>query len=70
MSLLFTMIVPLTICGVALYGAARRVDVYGALAQGAAEQGQPGQQEQPQRQPRGGGPGHGAHSSSLTRRSR
>ena len=29
------MIVPLTICGVALYGAARRVDVYGALAQGA-----------------------------------
>ena len=35
MSLLFTMIVPLTICGVALYGAARRVDVYGALAQGA-----------------------------------
>ena len=35
MSLLFTMIVPLTICGVALYGAARRVDVYSALAQGA-----------------------------------
>ena len=35
MSLLFTMIVPLTICGVALYGAARRVAVYGALAQGA-----------------------------------
>ena len=35
MSLLFSMIVPLTICGVALYGAARRVDVYGALAQGA-----------------------------------
>ena len=35
MSLLFTMIVPLTIFGVALYGAARRVDVYGALAQGA-----------------------------------
>ena len=29
MSLLFTMIVPLTICGVALYGAARRVDCFG-----------------------------------------
>ena len=33
--LLFTMVVPLTICAVALWGAARRVDVYGALVQGA-----------------------------------
>ena len=32
--LLFTMVVPLTICAVALWGAARRVDVYGALVQG------------------------------------
>jgi len=35
MDLLFTMLVPLTIAGVALYGAARRVDVYSALAEGA-----------------------------------
>ena len=47
-----------------------RIAIPSMLAQGAAEQGQPGQQEQPQCQPRGGGPGHGAHSSSLTRRSR
>ena len=33
--LIFTMVVPLTLCGVALYGTARRVDVYGALVQGA-----------------------------------
>ena len=37
MELLFTMIVPLTLCGVALYGMARRVDVYSALVQGAGE---------------------------------
>ncbi len=35
MDLFFTMLVPLTIAGVALYGAARRVDVYSALAEGA-----------------------------------
>ena len=35
--LLFTMIVPLVICGVALYGVARRVDVYDALICGAGE---------------------------------
>ena len=33
--LIFAMVVPLTLCGVALYGTARRVDVYGALVQGA-----------------------------------
>ena len=33
--LLVNMVVPLTICAVAVYGAARRVDVYGALVQGA-----------------------------------
>ena len=33
--LIFTMVAPLTLCGVALYGTARRVDVYGALVQGA-----------------------------------
>ena len=33
--LIFTMVIPLTLCGVALYGTARRVDVYGALVQGA-----------------------------------
>ena len=37
LDLLFTMIVPLTICGVALYGALRRVDVYSALVQGAGD---------------------------------
>ena len=31
------MIVPLVICGVSLYGAARRVDVYDALVRGAGE---------------------------------
>ncbi len=36
MELLFTMIVPLTIAAVALYGAGRRVDVYAALVRGAA----------------------------------
>ncbi len=35
MDLFFTMLVPLTIAGVALYGTARRVDVYSALAEGA-----------------------------------
>jgi len=35
MDLLFTMIVPFTIAGVALYGALRRVDVYSALMDGA-----------------------------------
>lgn len=37
MELLFTMIVPLTIAGVALFGAMRRVDVYSALVAGAGE---------------------------------
>lgn len=37
MELLFTMIVPLTLAGVAMYGLGRGVDVYDALAQGAAE---------------------------------
>ena len=35
-SLLLTMVMPLILCAVALYGAARRVDVYGALVRGAA----------------------------------
>lgn len=35
MDLVFTMIVPLTIAGVALYAALRRVDVYSALVSGA-----------------------------------
>jgi len=35
--LFFTMLVPFLLCGVALYGTARRVDVYGALVQGAGE---------------------------------
>ena len=35
MELLFTMTVPLLLAGVALYAALRRVDVYGALVQGA-----------------------------------
>jgi len=35
MELLFTMTVPLLLAGVALYAALRRVDVYGALIQGA-----------------------------------
>lgn len=35
MELFFTMLVPLTITGVALYAASRRVDVYSALCQGA-----------------------------------
>ena len=34
--LLINMAVPLIICAVAVYGAARRVDVYGALVRGAA----------------------------------
>lgn len=37
MDLFFTMIVPLTISGVALYGILRRVDVYAALVQGAGD---------------------------------
>ena len=37
MELFFTMIVPLVICGVSLYGAVRRVDVYAALVKGAGE---------------------------------
>ena len=37
MELLFQMVVPLTIAAVALWGMARRVDVYGALAEGAGE---------------------------------
>lgn len=35
MELLFTMVVPLTIVGVAMYGLGRGVDVYDALVQGA-----------------------------------
>ena len=35
--LFFTMVVPFTLAGVALYGAAKRVDVYSALVQGAGE---------------------------------
>ena len=35
MELFFTMVIPLTIAGVALYGLGRGVDVYDALAQGA-----------------------------------
>jgi spore maturation protein B len=35
-SLFFTMLVPFTLAGVAIYGAARRVDVYAALTRGAA----------------------------------
>ena len=35
MDLFFTMLVPLILVGVALYGAFHRVDVYGALCQGA-----------------------------------
>ena len=35
LDLIVTMVVPLTITGVALYGAARRVDVYSALIAGA-----------------------------------
>lgn len=35
MDLLFTMLVPLTICAVSLYGVGRKVDVYAALVQGA-----------------------------------
>ena len=37
MQLFFNMIVPFTICGVALYGAFHRVDVYSSLVQGAGE---------------------------------
>ena len=37
MQLFFNMIVPFTICGVALYGAFHRVDVYFSLVQGAGE---------------------------------
>ena len=37
MELLFTMVVPFLLCAVALYGTARRVDVYAALVQGAGE---------------------------------
>lgn len=37
MELMFTMLVPLVIAGVALYAMSRRVDVYSALVQGAGE---------------------------------
>ena len=37
MELLFQMVVPLTIAAVALWGIARRVDVYDALIAGAGE---------------------------------
>ena len=37
MQLFFNMIVPFTICGVALYGAFHRVAVYSSLVQGAGE---------------------------------
>ena len=37
MELLFTMVVPLTISGVALYGVGQHVDVYAALIHGAEE---------------------------------
>ena len=37
MQLIFNMNVPFTICGVALYGAFHRVDVYSSLVQGAGE---------------------------------
>ena len=37
MDLLFAMVVPVTIGGVALYGVGKRVDVYDALLQGAGE---------------------------------
>lgn len=37
LELLTTMLVPLLLAGTALYGAARRVDVYGALVAGAGE---------------------------------
>ena len=37
MELLSTMLVPCLLAGVALWGAARRVDVYGALIQGAGD---------------------------------
>lgn len=37
MSLLFQMVVPVTVAGVALYAMTRRVDVYAALCQGAGE---------------------------------
>lgn len=37
MELMFTMLVPLIIAGVALYAMSRRVDVYSALVQGAGE---------------------------------
>lgn len=37
MDVIFTMVVPLTLCGVALYGAVRQVDVYSAVVKGAGE---------------------------------
>ena len=37
MELIFTMLVPLTMAAVVLYGMGRRVDVYGALVDGAGE---------------------------------
>ncbi len=37
MDLLFAMVVPAILAGVALYGVGKRVDVYGALLQGAGE---------------------------------
>ena len=37
MDVIFTMVVPLTLCGVALYGAVRGVDVYSAVVKGAGE---------------------------------
>ena len=37
MDLFFTMLTPLIMAGTAVYGLSRRVDVYGALVQGAGE---------------------------------
>lgn len=37
MDVVFTMVVPLTLCGVALYGAVRGVDVYSSVVKGAGE---------------------------------
>lgn len=37
MRLMFTMVVPLLLCAVALYGTAKGVDVYSTLVQGASE---------------------------------
>ena len=37
MDVVFTMVVPLTLCGVALYGTIRGVDVYSSVVKGAGE---------------------------------